>query len=68
MRIVWIDPNFFYLYPNSIQTGGVVQFCLSIVVVSVADINSDQHVDDGLIKILKLKYSRDFEVGQNTRK
>ena len=27
MRIVWIDPNFFYLYPNSIQTGGVVQFC-----------------------------------------
>ena len=26
MRIVWIDPNFFYLYPNSIQTGGVVQF------------------------------------------
>ena len=27
MRFVWIDPNFFYLYPNSIQTGGVVQFC-----------------------------------------
>ena len=27
MRIVWIDPNFFHLYPNSIQTGGVVQFC-----------------------------------------
>ena len=27
MRIVWIDPNFFCLYPNSIQTGGVVQFC-----------------------------------------
>ena len=27
MRFVWIDPNFFDLYPNSIQTGGVVQFC-----------------------------------------
>ena len=26
-RFVWIDPNFFDLYPNSIQTGGVVQFC-----------------------------------------
>ena len=35
--LIWIDPNFhedcldwsklFYLYPNSIQTGGVVQFC-----------------------------------------
>ena len=25
-RFVWIDPNFFDLYPNSIQTGGVVQF------------------------------------------
>ena len=27
MRIVWIDPNFFHLYPNSIQTRGVVHFC-----------------------------------------
>ena len=26
MEFVWIDPNFVDLYPNSIQTGGVVQF------------------------------------------
>ena len=40
MRIVWIDPNIFYLYPNSIQTGGVVQFCrsvLGIVIVYLVD-------------------------------
>ena len=31
-------------------------------VVSVVDIDSDEHVDDGLVQILKLKYSSDFEV------
>ena len=31
-------------------------------IVSVVDIDSDEHVDDGLVQILKLKYSSDFEV------
>ena len=31
-------------------------------VVNVVDIDSEEHVDNGLVKILKLKYSRDFEV------
>ena len=31
-------------------------------VVIVADIDSDEHVDIGLVKILKLKYSKDCEV------
>ena len=31
-------------------------------VVNVVDIDSEEHADDGLVKILKLKESGDFEV------